>query len=94
MCDTRGWIREAQPTAEDCMAGGLCGGLSFQLLFVDNPFSVAIKYLVMKVMEQVFTYNGASMERMLHCSTGVIGHCPSQHACLAILEMSIPIEKQ
>ncbi len=30
---------------------GLCGGLSLQLLFVDYPFTAAIKYLVMKVME-------------------------------------------
>ena len=73
---------------------GLCGGLSLQLLFVDYPFTAAIKYLVMKVMEQISRINGASMERLGPCIIGVVGHCLGQYAYFTRSEISVPTQEQ
>ena len=67
-------LRKRSQQLKAVWPNGLCGGLSLQLLFVDYPFTAAIKYLVMKVMEQIYRFNGASMERMGPCIIGVIGH--------------------
>ena len=87
-------LRKRSQQLKTVWPNGLCGGLSLQLLFVDYPFTAAIKYLVMKVMEQIYGFNGASMERMGPCIIGVIGHYLGQYASFTRSEISVPTQEQ
>lgn len=87
-------IRKRSQQLKTVWPNGLCGGLSLQLLFVDYPFTAAIKYLVMKVMEQIHRFNGASMERMGPCIIGVVGHYLGQYASSTRSEISVPTHEQ